>query len=288
MLAGRLCLEDAEVWEQLNQRRSDIQTAMLGRLFSPLPIDDALIWVEATKLRSFLSCRRSTDLKDFPFGPGAQDPCIHGKLHPRIARKGKLLTREMYDAYVLLVSKALRQEVIPKSVFTKSNLVCQECAAEYKGALRKKLEIVQAARRLYEGLDPKNDNFSLRATSPFQHESDRLAFIVSKKFVTKFRQAVTKLMKMSLVLEVSTTFDEVPTRNAELESLAEGLDAFDLSTVTQTSGMITENSWPQNEIVNDTITCKFLVTFESDLLSAFHFLTPLSSLVSKVYTAAAN
>jgi hypothetical protein len=255
----RMCLEDAKVWDILERRRNDIHIAMFSSIFIPravVPSD--CVWVETAELRKFLSCKDGyNSCEDAPL-QYQRLLCSHSDrgIHPRVARRGKLLSRDMYEAYILLVSKALGSELSSDVTLTPSNIFCQECSQDYRRELSDKLNFARTALRLHENLDPKNDkNFSLvsKPDEHLTHESDKYAYVVSRKFITAFRVRVARLMKSALAIEgTAKSIDKVMTSaSSSCETLLEGLDALDLAILTE------DDTLQDDLVVNESITCTY-------------------------------
>lgn len=242
------------MWEKLQQRRKRINNEMLATLFSPkssTPSD--WVWVPTAQLQAFLSCQREgSNALESGIDLSVQ-LCPHGKLHPRTARKGKVLSRLMFEAYV-----DIQQEDELPATFKPPDMLCSECASEYISELSSKLQTFQAIMRLYESLDPKNDNFDLqmKPSELPESEDEKVAYIVSRKFISNFRARVAKFIKnitSSIEGGVRKTSD-VDINNASAST--EGLDALDISAVLKSENNSGSTEEQDDLIVNQSITCK--------------------------------
>jgi hypothetical protein len=232
-----MCLDDGTAASRLAQRKTRIATEMFPNLLTLewTANPDDLVWVDTAQLVQYVSCSdRMNDLLDGRSGRTLLQHhellCSHEPpgLHPRVARQGKLLPRSVYETYVA----GLRQE--QKSILGRDtdesaatdclilltdNLVCVECSRDYQAELGQKLNRVKAMKKLYDLLDPKELDcfkFEFGLGDTFGHERDNYAYILSRRFITAFRNQISALMK-SAAAAVS------------VENVNEGLDAFDLS-----------------------------------------------------------
>jgi hypothetical protein len=207
--------------------------------------DPPPVWVEADFLRRFLSCRDGLESELKTGNSIVSDVlqqelvlCEHKEpgLHPREARRGKLLTRPMYDALVARL-KVERGELIGKTwsdddmedpiISLTKNLICAECSVEYQMELYEKLDILSNALTLYHQLDNKTAecDTSYEPGTTFEKEEERYVYIVSKKFATAFRNRVSGIMKQVAPADLTCVPDMGFTSNNAVESMAEGIDA---------------------------------------------------------------
>jgi len=212
------CLYDGKAAERLQARRQSLRNDMLF-VNSGASMDD--VWVDAELLRKFVSCEdRLEELLQIPPGePILQHQvllCEHKTgLHPRVARKGKLIPRAAYKSYIEILAKerCLFQEEGENGRFLenlndciitpKKNLACTECSESYRKELESKLELVELLKFLYNRLD-KSGSFDQNVSS-FQNlwdsdsESeeeynfaDQNVYVVSRSFATAFREKIAK------------------------------------------------------------------------------------------------
>ena len=159
----RLCCDDYTISDRLRRRKNGIQKYMFVNPSSLLMLkgrrendDEPYFWVDGDPLRQFLACDRSLDNK-----LRSNDPiicresllCPHGCLHPRNARRGKLLRKSIYDSYVSLLSGERKllfenddtksSDVIGCVITPKERMTCAECSASYCNELSKKLDSVE-------------------------------------------------------------------------------------------------------------------------------------------------
>ena len=123
----RMCLNDGKVARRLLRRRVGLMNKLSEKLSSPnggiafdrrssVPAGDPPhlaepkqpVWVDGEVLRRFLSCDKTENSFAVPAsGPLLRHKhllCEHGNgLHPRVARRGKLLPRPLYDVLVSLM-----------------------------------------------------------------------------------------------------------------------------------------------------------------------------------------
>lgn len=231
---------------------------------SSISRSDVGYWVDGEILRRFMSCEDPMD----DILRNANEPilkhrdilCEHGGLHPRVSRRGKLLSPESYKAYTSLLYA--EKQLIMKDrgtscgkikcdlhISTKSNLRCTICAEKYKAELKEKLDKFRCLAKLYHALDPSNDILIS------EQRDDEELYVVSRIFVTNFRKFALKLMK-------EATGTGAKTSNAILESNA-GIDAFDIKTLVPWSydtlsddGIMKVDQGAIDPSVNGKITCE--------------------------------
>ena len=250
-----MCIDDGTAANRLAQRRTRITREMFPNLLWRANPDD-LVWVDTAQLVQYVSCGdRMDDRLDGGSGRTLLQHhellCSHEPpgLHPRVARKGKLLPRSVYEAYVA----GLRQEqqsilgrdtdestVTDCLILPTDNLVCVECSRDYQDELGQKLKTIKAMKKLYDMLDPKElDRFKFEFGNgdTFGHERDNYAYILSRRFITAFRNQIAALMKNAATA-------------VSIENANEGLDGLDLSSF-DTHALDKDLGVP-----NSNITCK--------------------------------
>lgn len=253
--------------------------------------DELPVWVDGAFLRTFLCCSKELDQHLSDSGPLLRHKhllCNHGGLHPKTARRGKLLPRPIYDAYVLILQgerALLRQEVGESDadmeemndclVTRDSHMHCQECSKSYQDQLSKKLDLVKDLKFLYEELDPKVDDFlsEYAEDDPPASPEDEYAYAISKGSITKFRRAVVGMMKTLHNLDDGTTLlSQENASRGPPPVVYEGLDALDTSMfefepadengerILSSSESSVHNDDKLDEEVNGIITCKLQIT----------------------------
>lgn len=200
------------------------------------------VWVLAEPLRKFLACDDSLDGILQGSGPVLRHKellCEHNALHPRMARKGKLLPRSVYDAYVTLLQRerammtgcgngvsARDTEEINDIVITPGqNIFCECCAETYKNELKRKVEVIGLLKELYIDLDHKVKD--IKMTNVEEHElrlpDFQYGYALHKPFATRLRKIVMAIGK-SVINVNSGSVESFP-----LGVL--GVDGIDLSIV---------------------------------------------------------
>lgn len=217
------------------------------------------VWVEGESLRRFLSSRECGVLST-----SRSLLCEHERpgLHPRIARRGKLVARKVYEELLVARGKerpdlgdsGLRQSVVVVS--PSSGLECEQCSKEYCKDLGDKLRQLELVAKLYDILDPKEKEYPLEfdPAHPPTEECDLFVYLVSRKFSSSFRTRVTGLIKMmgqadSTKANSNTVFED------GTECLAEGLDALHPSYLSFHDDSDTSDT-ALDPTVNGQITCK--------------------------------
>ena len=272
-----LCIKDSEAADRLKKRRDCI----LNDLFSderPLELllenmDPPPVWVPGDFLRRFFSCSDSfgDDLALDIVGDVikvSDSLCEHGQtgIHPRVARRGKLLPRVMYETIMsslLDERELLRSGFADKSeerqdgfaVSPSESMYCQECVDDYRLKVRPKIELLEDYLFLFDALDTKSDDAPVEyeAGTTFQCEEDKSVYIVTRKFCTAFRDHVKQIMKkVSSADAASFLVDDklLPM----FENIAEGVETIEMKDLE-----IPENG-SVDKFVNSSVTCKFLAT----------------------------
>ncbi len=263
--------------QRLNCRRSGILRNMLR--LEPQSYSsgiDEKVWVEGGMLRRFFSC---TDTMDDIFENSACGPilkhkhllCTHQQgLHPRIARRGKLLSKSQFIAYTELLqtecemymenkgienSHICTADVCDLIISTEKNLYCEVCATEYRDQLKKKVDTYDLVTKLYDSLDPINEDLDRTCNENL--------FAVSKSFITNFRKFAVKKMKLAMDMMGCSA-------SQNLTAPVEGIDHFDINDIlpcgsspdihTEVEIVSTSNEKDAiDPLVNSKITCKCVI-----------------------------
>jgi len=209
--------------------------------------------------------------------------CSHSKpgLHPRVARRGKLLPRHVYDQLQALMQAdreyfGLEGDDIAGDLIVRPsrNLECKDCREDYRDHLARKLQLVVTARDLFFMF--KHD------PPPLEYEADEVlspgdefVYIVSTKFITKFSKAVAGLMKTSKLADSTDNPANLPQICPETESIVEGIDALDLAMISPIEACAEISTKEADNIdiaVNSNLICKFLLflIFEELLAIVLH------------------
>jgi hypothetical protein len=284
--------------ERMKRRRNGILQNMLGvncRKEASSDVDDSTsgsaisrssVWVDGDLLSRFFSC--SDGLENYLLGTGPilrhkHLLCAHNKLHPRAFRRGKLLDRAAYDAYVALLLSEREQLLFDHAdptqteyidelnimnandciITPESNLCCQECASSYSTELKEKCNKLRLMIDIHDALE----------TDTNMDNETQEVYALSKKFATSFKSSISRMMKSTVQINAKPT--NVVLALSE-ESLYAGLDALSLdflnSVETESSNSKGDHTLlnrvenePTNldpiielkdDIVNNNITCK--------------------------------
>ena len=248
-----MCFADGRTSDRLWRRKAGIRKFVLNDAGSLLRdcIDvevngntESYVWVDAEFFRRFLRCDRGVDQLLSSSGSLIRHKhllCEHNKLHPRVARKGKLLPRQMFDAYVSILKgeNALLQEaeaskgendVVDCTITPSTNMFCAECSKSYQTDLSKKLESLKNIKNLYDALDGPADDSSLyinEGEDPTCSE-DAYAYVISRQTATKYKKHVVSLIKTFAKFDEGATLAENEVTTGS-QIIFEGLDALDLS-----------------------------------------------------------
>lgn len=245
----RCCLEDKKLAERMAWRRKTLVNEVFKDFLSPKynEPNEPLIWVRTDVLLDYIDCKAHTDkstaisLFDVPPSCSCEHDILEGR-HPRIARYGKLLPAPMLTSllscmlkeYHMSLSGAVDEvaETIAREMNTLlamaapgSSMYCAHCNENYVADLRPKLEQLETIRNLYSFLDPKND-FDVKLADDEPPDDEPYAYIVSRRFITRFRHNIAKAMK--LIAAANAPMTEVQDQGGP-GSLIEGLEYFDLS-----------------------------------------------------------
>jgi hypothetical protein len=222
-------------------RRNSLCATMLPMLFADTATPNNLVWVETSFLRQFMSC--ADLLTDVPATEAIMSHCKYmcshknPALHPRNARKGKLLPKDAYDAYINIIQEELRDVVgLELSsriindciIIPTENLFCEDCKQEYASELDTKVKLVKALKFLYDKLEPKDVKISRNLPPNATEDADHpYTYIVSRKFITWYRNRMARFMKQAVnaVNESIVQIDQHMTTTG----FASGLDSLDFS-----------------------------------------------------------
>mmetsp|Transcript_27557 Transcript_27557/g.66233 ORF Transcript_27557/g.66233 Transcript_27557/m.66233 type:complete len:2159 (-) Transcript_27557:44-6520(-) len=276
------CASDLLVAERLGCRRFGIQKFMFPSLSSLVfphhSEEDGYVWVDGMTLRDFLSCdtRFDNHLKNkSPILCSPNSLCSHGKIHPRDIRRGKLLRKSQYDAYVALL-EAERNElmsvdpsvddgpIVEELMKTTANgLICAECNEMYCSELQQKMRLVESIKKLYNETLGMNqvDEAPLYYDEDYPPQSDeeKYAYAVAKTSLTKFKDRAKEVFKSV------TNFDLGGTPEGKSSTIViDGIDDLDLSLfpagrslcgVENVAALSSDDSFEDFAKVNKKLTC---------------------------------
>ena len=231
---------------------------------SPQPV-----WVDGNILRRFFSADVGTASCSVvtTSGPLLKHKhllCSHGTgLHPRIARRGKLLPRPLYDAIVSLMlgerrmlngehdavdTSQIDENVVNDCIITPTqNMNCEHCVHSYKAELQEKIDKLRRLRQLYHNLEPsKSKQLIIEDGEDTASEAKDTLFLVTKTFITAFRKQVKNVMTSAEESEI-----QLQGKNKKTENCCEGVDAINWSAFDPNSSSSTLDF-----LVNQAITCK--------------------------------
>lgn len=217
---SRMCLTDWKTSDRLRRRRAGIRKSMFKDPSSLFRQEDenleksTYFWVDGEIFRRFLECTPDLD-EQLRSRKALVCPeslvCPHGGLHPRTARRGKLLRNELYSAYVCLLkgerkllqntgSDADVSDVVGTVIEASSDLYCTECSASYQIALAKNLDFVKGVKDLYFALEEEVDTAAHNSqlyynTSNEGCPEEQFAYVMSRSSTTNFKKKAAALMK---------------------------------------------------------------------------------------------
>lgn len=169
------------------------------------------VWVDATMLRRFFSCndgledifRNTVAANDIAVLEDCKLLCSHSAgLHPRAARKGKLLSRELYAELNKIMMEEFTQfaseegsptgslsaradNAFKNHAVENSRLVCGPCGSQFQNEGRKKLETFQTLISIYEDLAAGKNDLDIDSDL-----SQSNAFVIHRQWVTSLRKCV--------------------------------------------------------------------------------------------------
>jgi hypothetical protein len=199
--------------------------------------------------------------------------CSHGTgLHPRVARRGKLLPRPLYDAIVSLMlgerrmlngelnavdTSQVAENVVNDCIITPTqNMDCEQCVHLYKAELQEKIDKLCRLMQLYHNLEPsKTKQVVFEDNDDTESEAKDTLFLVSKTFITAFRRQVKNVIALAKASENQLQGE----KNAE--SCCEGVNSINWSAFDPNSSSSTLDF-----SVNQAISCK---SFERCLTTRF-------------------
>lgn len=229
IISLRIHIQNQKTTNRLKRRKSGILKLMLNSSSKDVPS----VWVEGSTLRRFFSCiDPMEDLlsnRDKPILRHKQLLCKHGKgLHPRVARCGKMLTTDQFQAYSDLLQSEREENLQDQdgwgdatettacdlTINRTTCLHCDECASEYQSELKEKCASYCRLVLLEQMLDPDNHAPST------EHEK---LFAISRSFATNLRKfASAKTLKQAL-------FTKSCSKSNDIDVPVVGIDHFDSS-----------------------------------------------------------
>lgn len=242
---------------------------------------DPYVWVDGTTLRKFLACDTSLDdqLKDgAPILSSKKFLCPHGFLDPRGARRGKLLRKPQYKAYIALL-EAERKDmagtdpmiedtpIAESEVTPTEGLICDHCSSDYCDELSDKLQLVETIKELYnevlEVLQAASEGpLYYDVEAPPSSKEDRYAYAVWKPNLTRFKRNAEALFNS--VANVGEGGVPGLLQGPKALVVLEGIDDLDLSKFPDTKtfySAMTDGKEDNSEFhakINTKITCKFI------------------------------
>lgn len=228
-----MSLEKKLTNDRLERRKREIESRLFDALSETNGMDktSAPVWVEGSVLLRFFSCLDGMEnmFKKHPLLHYRKLLCSHGNggLHPRVAKGGKMLPRNVYDIIVSLLreeqtqfrsengtqdSAASRENpecgISDCIIAPSSHLFCHECVESYRGELANRERSLSLVLKLYDALDGKTVDFETKSLPVGQD-----IYAISRHFVTTFKKLAERVMKETMSPQV----------------ICEGIDLLDLS-----------------------------------------------------------
>ena len=236
-----MCLNDERVANQLKKRRERLCVEVLPKLaaFDTTNICNQ-VWIETSFLRQVLSCKEL--LTTYPATLSRYELlCSHEapSLHPRTARGGKLLPKDVFDSLMIILQEEIHDTVgtnIPHQmlhdppIFLHNNIVCKHCMQAYISELDGKASFAITVKNLYDELDLKEmkDYRYIQPGEAIEEVDDKYVYLVCRKFITWFRNKTLRFMKQanSAKSEAKLQFDLPMSSN--YKSITMGLDGLNI------------------------------------------------------------
>jgi hypothetical protein len=236
-----MCLDDERVANQLKKRRDRLCVDVLPKLaiFDTTNLYNQ-VWIETAFLRQVLSCKELLTAQLCNPATLSRDEllCSHelAALHPRIARGGKLIPKDAYDSLMIILHEEIQDTTgadIPNRIVhdppitLESSLVCEHCMHAYRSELDGKASFAIAVKNLYDELDPKEIKYSryIQPGETIEESGDQYVYLVSRKFITWFRNKMQRFMKQANGAKIEPKLD-LPTTS--YKSIAMGLDGLNI------------------------------------------------------------
>ena len=225
-------------------------------------LDPTDVWVNASSLRELFAVNGLCEdiLKRRFRVLDSERRCAHGDgtLHPRIARRGKVISRILFDSIMAVLddegkqSDAAEMGMPVGSLILAGALRCPDCEADYRKPLQERLSLAQATQYLYDHLDPKYDDLVRDVSEDAMEEEPSTfpVFVVSRRFVTRFRNSVSGLMRSLQQADAGANFE----RGAVIESTAEGLDGYGIHSLSYAAQPVKTGD-EVDPTVNESILC---------------------------------
>lgn len=240
-----MCLDDERVANQLKKRRERLCVDVIPKLavFDTTNLFN-LVWIETSFLRQVLSCKEllTAQLEHPAILVSHHDLlCSHDPpaLHPRIARGGKLIPKDVYDSLMIILHEEIHDTVgtnIPNRIVhdppisLQNNLVCEHCIEAYRSELDGKVSFAIAVKNLFDDLDPKEMKYSryLQPGETIEKGGDQYVYLVSRKFITWFRNKTLRFMKQANNAKSEKKLQLDLPMSTKYKSIAMGLDGLNI------------------------------------------------------------
>jgi len=251
-----LCCDDARLAIRRKRRRRGLLSLLNSYFLSKTECVESecgnafladSIWIDGATLRGVFACSTDDDIDNLLNKLMEMKPyyCEHRMgLHPRVARRGKLLSRTLYTELITLLEtekKYLEEGQERKELekphkkyssrgISPAQIKCHECSSSYVNYLRPKLESFRSLKMLYTELNPKLEGVICKEISGGH------IYALSKRFVSQFRDSIAATIK---------SIDE---------NFYGGLDEIKLPLFLQSSMALSEST--PDVCVNSAILCK--------------------------------
>ena len=133
----------------------------------------------------------------------SSDDCGHGLMHPRDVRRGKLLSKTLFERIAAIMRsemdapsvESITDVVLASSV--PSDVLCHECAETYVIELASKLETLEAQNNLLSDLDDARGSAGQLFDGEEAQGFDKpdVAYALSKSFDKQFRAHMQRVVK---------------------------------------------------------------------------------------------
>lgn len=283
-LSCRLCFADGKLWHRLSCRKAGIRKYIFHDAQSLVQQhrsrrqsakdEKTCCWVATDFLRRYLQCEPDTDLDDMirDDGPVLRNfalMCMHNRLTPQTAMRGKLIPKSKYDRLLALLAaeRALISgrardagpDIDGVEISPDRNLICTICSKLYQDRISTKYDVLRRAKDLYDALEGKADDSALFYKEGEEPTSDdeSYTYIIARAAATKFRKNFAAVLKSVSNIEEGGTVNELV--NVSMDApIYEGLEGIDISALhTTTQSLYLNDDLASQLSFTDSITCKY-------------------------------
>lgn len=232
---------------KMNRRHDRVLTDLFSEE-TPLHLDPShqnLKWVDGFLLRNFLSCpnyrlqeyQKDASRKEYMFSY-KESLCSHNiGLHPRIARRGKLITEQMYNTIISILEEEghNRSKESDNDSCPSSDIFCQHCVSSYTTEIRDKFHILMTLMEIFSEVE------ALPNAANAKEMISQELYVVSSRFLTDLKRYSIKKLKEII-------------KDKFIQE--EGIDRLNFNEIIKSKGILEAGGDPlMDPYVNTRITC---------------------------------